>query len=98
MSAKLAGQRFFETKKAGKNPAKISQPPDIDNSRIRGRFIERRFNRNETSLLEILKGLDEILGDFNRLKFAHALHEKFTLMLWQCFDFFDDLLCGHVFR
>ena len=35
-------------------------------------------------------------GIFTRSKLAHALDKTFTLTLWQCLDFFDDLLCSHL--
>ena len=33
---------------------------------------------------------------FIRSKLAHALDKTFTLRLWQCLDFFDDLHCSHL--
>jgi len=35
-------------------------------------------------------------GIFTRSKLAHALDKTFTLTLWQCLDFFDDLHCSHL--
>src|SRR6266446_7066589 len=89
---------LFVLGSAGKNLARIFRRPDTDNSRARRRFVEGRFHRDEAAFLEILKGVDEILWDFARPKLAHASDETFTFTFTfgQRFDFFDDLLRGHL--
>jgi hypothetical protein len=88
----------FEVGRAGKNLARISRLPGIDNSRARWRFIECRFHRDEMSLFKIFESIYKILRDFIRPKLAHLLDETLTLGLRQGFDFFDDLFRGHLIR